>query len=149
MASEGKLRAFLDTNVLFSGLYSEAGAPRRLLDAAVSGRFQAVISRIVIDELVRNLRGKAPSALSSLERLFSETAFEVAPDPAHEEVEVWSRAGLGSDAPIVAAALLAGVDCFCTGDRNLLGKLSLLQRSGLRAVTPGEFVELLDSGAAR
>jgi len=143
MVSRSTPRVFFDTNVLFSGVCSESGAPKRLLDAAALGQFHAVVSGVVLDELVRNLRKKAPNALPRLERVFRETAFEIAVEPRQAETESWSQAGLGSDAPIVAAAVLAEVDYFCTGDRRLLGKASLIERAGLRVVTPGELLEAL------
>lgn len=143
MVPEGSIRVFLDTNVLFSGMYASSGPPSYLLDAAAIGRFRAVISRMVIEELVRNLRTKAPAALPTLERVFSEATFDVAPEPPPEAIEALLRGGLGSDAPVVAAASLGDVDYFCTGDQHLLGKLRHLERLDLRAVTPGQLVDLL------
>ncbi len=144
MVSRPKPRVFLDTNVLFSGVYSESGAPKQLLDAAALGQFQAVVSRAVLDELVRNLRKKAPTVLPRLERVFRQVSFDIVPDPPREQVERWSDAGFASDSRIVAAAVLAEVDYFCTGDRRLLGKASLVEKAGLPVVTPGELVEALE-----
>jgi predicted nucleic acid-binding protein len=141
MTPKTKPRVFLDTNVLFSGVHSESGAPKRLLDAAGLSRYQVVVSRLVLDELVRNLRSKSPSSLPKLERVFAEVRFEIVSDPPNEEIRRWRDAGLGTDAPIVAAAVLAEVDYFCTGDRRLLSKASLIERAGLRVVTPGELLE--------
>jgi len=143
MTLETKPRVFLDTNVLFSGVHSESGVPKRLLDAAGLSRYQVVVSRLVLDELVRNLRSKSPSSLPKLEKVFGEVRFEIVSDPPNEEIRRWRDAGLGTDAPIVAAAVLAEVDYFCTGDRRLLGKVSLIERAGFRVVTPGELLEAL------
>ena len=143
MARKTRPRVFLDTNLLFSGVYSDSGTPKRLLDAAALGDFQAVVSRAVLDELVRNLRKKAPASLPRLQRLFTEVRFEIVPDPPDEEIIGWRDVSLGSDAPIVAAALLAEVDYLCTGDQRLLHKASLAERAGLRVVTPAELLEAL------
>ena len=143
MVSEGSPRVFLDTNVLFSGLRTPGGNPHRILEAAAAGNMQAVVSTGVLVELARNIWRKAPAQIAYLERLITDTPLEVVPEPAAEHTEPWSQAGLGSDAPIVAAAVLAEVDYFCTGDRRLLDKASVIERAGLRVVTPGELLEAL------
>jgi predicted nucleic acid-binding protein len=143
MILETKPRVFLDTNVLFSGVHSESGIPKRLLDAAGLGQYQIVASRLVLNELVRNLRTKSPGSLVKLERVLREVKFEMVPHPPDEEITRWRDAGLGTDAPIVAAAVLAEVDYFCTGDRRLLEKASLMQQAGLCVVAPGELLEKL------
>jgi predicted nucleic acid-binding protein len=143
MASEGGPRVFLDTNVLFSGLRTPRGKPHRILEAAAAGNIQAVVSTGVLVELIRNLRRKAPAQVADLGRFITDTPLEVVPEPAAEHTEPWSQAGLGSDAAIVAAALLAEVDYLCTGDRRLLEKASLIEREGLRVVTPGALLQKL------
>jgi predicted nucleic acid-binding protein len=143
MVSEDSPRVFLDTNVLFSGLRTPGGKPHRILEAATAGGIRAVVSGGVLVELFRNMRRKAPAQLPNLERFLTETPLEVIPEPAAEHTEPWSQAGLGSDAPIVAAAVLAEVDYFCTGDQRLLAKASLMERTGLAVVTPAELLEKL------
>jgi len=127
MTIETRPRVFLDTNVLFSGVHSESGVPKRLLDAAGLSRYQIVASTLVLNELVRNLRTKSSRSLVKLERVLREVRFEMVPEPPDEQIARWRDAGLGTDAPIVAAAVLAEVDYFCTGDRRLLDKASLIE----------------------
>jgi uncharacterized protein len=45
------VRAIVDTNVLISGLLSNAGAPGKIVDAIVSGRITPVFSPETLDEL--------------------------------------------------------------------------------------------------
>ena len=143
MASRPPLRVFLDTNVLFSGAYSALGASRRLFDGAARGQFQPVVSRTVLDELVRNLRNKAARALPVWEKIFREVSFEIAVEPARREIDRWLRKGLGSDAPIIAAALLARVDYFCTGDRRVLKRGRRGDLGGLEIISPAALLRLL------
>ncbi len=143
MASRPPLRVFLDTNVLFSGAYSSSGAPRRLLDGAARGQFQPVVSRTVLDELVRNLRNKAARALPVWEKIFREVSFEIAVEPPRREIDRWLGMGLGSDAPIIAAALHARVDYFCTGDRRVLGRGRRGDLGGLEIISPAALLRLL------
>lgn len=44
------LRVVVDTNVLISGTIAESGYPARIVDAAIQGRIQFVVSTILIDE---------------------------------------------------------------------------------------------------
>jgi predicted nucleic acid-binding protein len=143
MVSEEAPRVFLDTNVLFSGLRTPGGKPHRILEAATTGTIQAVLSEGVLGELVRNIRRKAPAQLPDLELFLTNTPLEIVHQPSLLETQPWSRAGLGFDAPIVAAAALAEVDYFCTGDRRLLDRAASIERCGLRVVTPGELLEAL------
>lgn len=143
MQASSRPRVFLDTNVLFSGLRTPGGNPRRIIQWATEGAVQAVVSQVVLVELARNLRRKAPHLMRDLEQFLTATTLEVAPEAPDEEIARWRDAGLGTDAPIVAAAVLAEVDYFCTGDRRLLGKVSLMERAGFRVVTPGELLEAL------
>ena len=153
MIARPRLRVFLDTNVMFSGVYAESGAPKRLLDACALGQFQAVVSRVVLDELARNLRTKAPAALPALERVFKEVSFEMADDPPERATQRWFDAGLGSDAPIIVAALAAamhsGVDYFCTGDRRVLAQGHDGALRGLNVISPAGLVRLLQEDRLR
>jgi len=143
MQASSTPRVFLDTNVLFSGHRTPGGNPRRIIQRATEGTVQAVVSQVVLVELARNLRRKAPHLMRDLEQFLTATTLEVAPEAPDEEIARWRDAGLGTDAPIVAAAALAEVDYFCTGDRRLLDKASLMERAGLRVVTPGDLLEAL------
>lgn len=149
MIARPRLRVFLDTNVMFSGVYAESGAPKRLLDACALGQFQAVVSRVVLDELARNLRTKAPAALPALERVFKEVSFEMADDPPERATQRWFDAGLGSDAPIIAAAMHSGVDYFCTGDRRVLAQGRDGALRDLNVISPAGLVRLLQEDQLR
>jgi hypothetical protein len=95
--------------------------------------------------VVGNLRRKAPQALGSLERIFQEVSFEIAPDPSASEIARLTDAGLGTDAPVVAAALVAQVDYFCTGDKRLRTRSKEIV--GLAVVSPADMLELLPGDA--
>jgi rRNA-processing protein FCF1 len=101
-----------------------------------------VISRLVIEELVRNIRSKAPRAVARLDLLFSVIEFEVTLDPQSSDVDRWAARGFGTDAPIVAAAVAADVDFLCTGDKRLRDRLRAHKDQNL-AVSPAELVDHL------
>ena len=49
------MRAVLDPNVVISGLISKQGAPAQLLSAWRAGRFEVVVSPLLLEELERAL----------------------------------------------------------------------------------------------
>lgn len=66
------MRAVLDPNVLISGLISSSGAPAQVLGAWQDGRFEVLVSPLLLDELRRAL------AYPKLRRLISERDAEIA-----------------------------------------------------------------------
>ncbi len=135
-----KLRAFVDSNVIFSGLYSGQGPPGEVLERAVEGGFFMVISRQVMDEVVRTIHDKLPAALPSLYALLSGMRLEVCGDPDPALVEAWAEVVGVDDAPIAAAAVAAGVDLFVSGDSHFLNAATAAEKRGLRIVSPSAFL---------
>lgn len=136
---------FVDSNVLFSAAHSPLGAPSKLLALHGDGRINVVISRQVLEELVRNLRRKAPRAIPVLLTLFQIRLPRLAEDPYEDEVDTLTQAGVNKDdAPIVAAAHGADVDYFVTGDRPLREEVRALNPP-FRVLSPREFLSLMTS----
>jgi putative PIN family toxin of toxin-antitoxin system len=140
MTEKAKPRVFLDSNVIFSGLYSREGPPGAVLEQAVEGRFSAVISRQVLDEVVRTIAAKLPVALPSLQTLLLNMPLEVCEDPNLRVMEEWSKIVGADDAPIAAAARAAGVDVLVSGDGHFLKAGAAAEKRGLRIVSPSEFL---------
>ena len=107
---------FLDTNVLFSGLYSEGGPPGQILDLYIRGEITVVVSRQVLQELIHTLREKLPGSLDALGQLLTSVPPEVVADPPWENA-VKARCVINAeDAPILAAAIMASPGVFVTGN---------------------------------
>lgn len=138
-----RLRVFLDSNVIFSGLYAADGPPGAILDRFIQGRLTVVISRQVLAEIVRTLNEKLPEALSSLERLLVAAQPEVVRDPTPQEVGAWADHLRPADAAILAAAVTAQPDYFVSGDRHFLDNPTVAERSGLRIVSPAHLLRVL------
>ncbi|MBN1369690.1 MAG: putative toxin-antitoxin system toxin component, PIN family [Dehalococcoidaceae bacterium] len=140
MPAKPELRVFLDTNVIFSGLYSAKGAPGTILDHYVQGKFKVVVSRQVLDELVYTLKQKLPHALPALRTFLINMPPEVTPDPPLAEIRRWNALQPG-DAAILAAAITAKPDFFVTGDNHFLDNADALKQTGLNIVTPADFLK--------
>ena len=139
-----KLRAFFDTNVIFSGLYSSRGIPGVLLRRAINGDFNIVISQQVLEELVRTIKVKLPTILPDLRAFLTNLPLEVVPDPSPESLKLWTIEINPADAAVLAAAIAAGPDYFITGDNHFLSNHRIMERSGFIVLTPAQFLEVLD-----
>jgi hypothetical protein len=137
------VRAVLDTNVLISGLVSEEGAPRRILDAWLEDRFTLVLSLYLIEEMVHVL--SYPRIVKRLRLDEEELAPILAALLSRAEV-VPGRLRLPGvtrdpkDDPVVACAREGRADYIVSGDQDLL---VLGEYEGIRIVTPRQFVEIL------
>lgn len=136
-----KLRVFLDSNVIRSGLFSDRGAPRIILDilslelpvlAAVTGAYN-------ISEVERNLAGKLPAALPVFHSCLKTIGFEIVPLPATEDISLWRGATADKDLPVLASAVLGGADVLVTEDERHLLKIKK-QPLPFRNLSPAEFL---------
>ena len=141
MVSEPKLRVFLDSNVIFSGLYSAGGAPGIILERFIEGRLMVVVSQQVLDEVIRTIKEKLPEALPALRKLLVNAPPEIWKDPIPEEVKRWSGLLDVGDAVVLAAAVAAQPDYFVTGDRHFTENPNIAEKADLQIVTPAQFIE--------
>jgi len=126
-------KVVLDTNVYISAL-RYGGKPKQVLDYALDGLLQLLISTPLMLELERILRDK-----------FSYSASEIAATAAF----LWCRATWvvplhpldlckdKADNRVVECALEGGADCIVTGDRHLL---DLPVIPGFAILSPNEFL---------
>jgi len=144
--SKPKPRVFLDSNVVFSGLYSSEGAPGVILEHFVKGNLSVVVSQQVLEEVIRTIKEKLPDALTALRRLLINTPPEVVADPKLLDIERWTKKLHLGDAAILAAAISAQPDYFITGDRHFLDNQEIAENAGLKIVTPAQFLEVWTKG---
>jgi predicted nucleic acid-binding protein len=128
------VRLFLDANILFSAAYRDASPATLLFDLEAAGRCNLVTSAFALDEAHRNIGLKRPERLPMLETLTGRLQHSPVPDA--EAVAVASSYGLpDKDAPILAAAIVAGAEILVTGDRTHFGHLYGKQTGKLRVLT--------------
>lgn len=132
------LRVMVDANVLVAGL----GWPRwpyALLQHAVAGDYQLVLSPYVVEEARRHLARLAPESLPDLEQFLLLSQYEDVPDPtpaalaAHQD---WVRDA--KDVPVAVAALQAQVDYLISNDKDLTESAELTRR--LPVLLPAVFL---------
>lgn len=133
-------KVFADANVLIAGADSRTGASNAVLLMAEIGLFQLVVSRLVLDEVERNLRKKLPLALPNFARQMAQLQLEIVSPPSDEEVQRWVEVIEAKDAPILAAAVSAQVDRLITlNSKDFTPEVAA--KSGMHILSPGEFVE--------
>jgi putative PIN family toxin of toxin-antitoxin system len=127
-------RVVLDTNVLVAAAYAEGSASRRIIEAALSGRVEAVASeavleeyRFIVERAVRrpDYRDRLAALLDTLEIVEPAPLPRVVPeDP--------------DDDKLLAAAVGGLAGWLVTNDRHLL---VLNPFEGVQIVTSGVFAE--------
>jgi predicted nucleic acid-binding protein len=144
MAQRRRCKVFLDSNVLLSGLFSEKGGPRIILDllaldlpvlAGATGRYNLM-------EVERNLKKKMPEALPLYHNYLPRLGLEVVALPTRETVRSMAGAIAEKDMPVLASAVACGAEYLITGDKKDFARLKRSQqRYNLTIVSPSEFVE--------
>jgi putative PIN family toxin of toxin-antitoxin system len=137
------IRAVLDTNVLVSGLLSDHGPPRQLVDAWLDGRYVLVTSLYQVEELNHVLA--YPRIADRLRLADAEVDLLLAALLSQGEVVagVLQLPGVTRDPkddPLVACAVEGRADYLVSGDRDLL---DLGEYEGIQIVTPRDFLDLL------
>lgn len=128
------LRVVLDTNVLVSGLAYPRSVPGRIIGAWRQGGLVVVLSRYILDEMVRVLPrlpnvSLTPTDLRDLADSFMLMTDIVEPGDIHDP-DLRDPA----DQPVLATLLAGPADYLITGDKDLLalaGKYAI--------VTPAQF----------
>jgi putative PIN family toxin of toxin-antitoxin system len=113
------LRVVLDTNVLASGLAYPGSIPGRIVGTWRQGGLEVVLSRYILDEMIRILP-RMKGALNAVEIRDLADSFmflaDIVEPVAHEEAMLRDAA----DQPVLATWVAARTDYLITGDKDLL-----------------------------
>ncbi len=134
---------FLDSNVILSGLFSERGAPRILLDLLSLGLpfLVGATGRYDLIEIERNLKKKMPGLLFLYKSYLPKVNLKVIPLPRPEEVRDFSGRIAEKDIPVLISAIRSKVDYLVAGDKQHFGKMKELHKYPFHVVTPSEFLD--------
>lgn len=129
-----RLRVVLDTNVLVSGLAYPGSVPGCIVTAWRQGSLDVVLSRFILDEMIRVLPRlprirMTPAEIRDLADSFMFLADVVEPEGEHD-----ANLRNPADQPVLLTLLAAKADYLITGDRDLL---ALAKQYPI--VTPTEF----------
>ncbi len=144
MAS-GPVRVFLDSNVILSGLISDAGAPRVILDI-LSLELPAIMGltgRYNIIEIERNIGKKAPTILPVYKEYLSKLHLDIVPLPSSADIAKYGGLIDSKDVPVLVSAINARADFLVTGDKRHFGRPKAISSLDLAIVSPAEFLDRL------
>jgi uncharacterized protein len=129
------LKLFLDANVVFSAAHRESGNAQALVALARAGRCTLQTSPHALEEARRNLALKSQGFEKRLADALAVIDLVAEAPP---QLVDWARAeGLGAkDAPILAAAALAGAGVLVTGDARDFGALYGRTLRGVQVLAP-------------
>lgn len=132
------MRVLIDSNVLFSAVYSEGSVPHQAYRKAVEPPYQALVCEQSLEEIRRAFNRKFPDKIQALERFIASilSVVEVVPVPPskHPDEDLVRDS---DDRPILRAAIKAEAAILITGDKDFL-------ESGLtspRIMTAAEFLK--------
>jgi putative PIN family toxin of toxin-antitoxin system len=123
------LRVVLDTNVLVSGLAYPGSVPGRILSAWQQGSLGLVLSRYILDEMVRVLPRLSRITLSPAEIRDLADSFMFMAEIVEPGGELEAALRDRKDQPILGTLIAAQADYLITGDKDLLalaGKYPIL-----------------------
>jgi len=136
-----RLKVFLDTSALITGIASSRGDARAVLQLAEISLIEVFVSRQVIVEADRNIGEKLPEMLNEYREFIDLLAPVLVKDPSPRDVKRFLTVIHPDDAPILASAVISDADFLITWDRkHFIGK-NIHVHSNLKIVTPGEFLK--------
>jgi len=137
------VRVFLDSNAILSGLLSERGAPRIMLDLLSLGLpfLMGATGRYNLIEIERNLKKKMPDLLFLYKAYLPKLNLKVIPLPRPEEARDFSGQIAEKDIPVLISAIRSKVDYLVTGDKQHFGKMKEIDKYPFHVVTSSEFLD--------
>lgn len=140
-----KLRVTADTNVLVSGIIIEHGTPFLFLEHWRFGRFDLVISELLLQELEEVLRRAKlekyqvkNSDINNSVKLLRNEAYLCL--PTHE---TFRNLRHPKDQIVLSTAIGGNADYLVTGDKDLLSLKNNSQLKSLRIVSVTNFLKIL------
>ena len=130
------MRVMLDTNIFISMIFFPSERTRELARRLTSNH-QIVVCDYVVEELQLVTDRKFPAKRKFLDRFFLELPFELVYTPKELDLKEFPQMRDAKDFPILATAVMEGVDVFVTGDKDFL----VLDVDMPEIVTMAEFLE--------
>lgn len=127
------MQVMLDTNIFISMIFF----PSLQLAKRLTENHQIVVCDYVIEELRLVVDRKFPSKRMYLDRFFLELPFELVYTPKALDLGEFPEMRDIKDSPILATAIMEGIDVFVTGDKDFL----VLDVDTPEIVTMAEFLE--------
>jgi len=136
-----KTKIFIDSNVWFSYFYGSSNC-KKIVEAHANGDLKAVISQLVLEEVVVNLKKKSPASIAGFARFIESTPPLTLRNPGKILSEVKSCVDK-KDQLIFQAAVNAKVKYFVTGNTKHFDVIVLKKAYKIEVLTPAQAVKKL------
>ena len=139
------VKIFLDSNVILSGLLSDRGAPRIILDI-LSLRLPfitAATGQYNLTEIERNIAKKLPEISDIYREYFPKIHCTVIPTPKKKDLRKCRGMISDKDLPVLISAMNFGADFLVTGDKKDFAKLVSDDRLPFKIVSPSELLNVI------
>lgn len=113
------MRVMLDTNIFISMIFFPSAQTRELAKR-LTGNYQIVVCDYVIEELRLVTDRKFSAKRKSLDQFFLELPFELVYTPKILDLNKFPKMRDIKDSPILATAIMEGIDIIVTGDKDFL-----------------------------
>ncbi len=113
------MRVMLDTNIFISMIFFPSAQTRELARRLTESH-QIVVCDYVIEELRLVTERKFPAKRKFLDCFFLELPFELVYTPRELDLNEFPQIRDAKDLPILATAIMEGIDVFLTGDKDFL-----------------------------
>jgi predicted nucleic acid-binding protein len=139
------IKIFLDSNVILSGLLSDKGPPRVILDLLCLNMpfLKGVTGEYNLLEIERNINNRLPTILDIYRTYLPKLRLLIVPLPPPEAIKSYLGRIIDKDAPVLASAVIGGADYLVTGDKKDFGLLRDDASLPLKIVSPSELLILL------
>ena len=144
------IKIFLDSNVILSGLLSEKGSPRVILDLLCLDLpgLKGATGEYNLREIERNIQKRLPDGLGLFQSCLPRLRLEIVPLTSVPDLQSYLPLIVAKDAPVLEAAVRCGADYLVTGDKRDFDRLKGDERIPLEIVNPVELVKLLGHALA-
>lgn len=130
------MKVMLDTNIFISIIFFPSSQTRELAKK-LTEHHQIVVCDYVIEELRLVTDRKFPAKRRFLDQFFMELPFELVYTPKILNLSGFPEMRDVKDSPILATAIMEGIDIFITGDKDFL----VLDVDAPEIITMAEFLK--------
>ncbi|OHE59959.1 MAG: hypothetical protein A2Z47_04280 [Thermodesulfovibrio sp. RBG_19FT_COMBO_42_12] len=140
-----RFKVFLDSNVIISGLFSDKGAPRIILDLLCLGLpfLIGATGQYNLVEIERNIMKKMPQVLPLYKEYLPKVNLEIVPLPSSKDIKKLFGHISDKDMPVLASAIMGNADFLVTGDKKDFAKLEAKNKYHFKILTPAEFLNII------
>lgn len=129
-----KIKVFVDSNIWFSAFY-KSGNASKLLQKLNSKLFEVIISELVLEEIIINIKIKIPNALALVYDFFQQYPVIVLKSPSLENIKPYLGLADKKDVPILTNALNYHCQYFITGNLKDFNIKNIKQDFGLEVIS--------------